>query len=130
MKYLNHLPVAILPFEDDKFLETIEDMEITLFNGDVINIPKGFRFDGRSTPYLLRWLFPRLNKNLLPYLIHDWLYYSDYKRKELGDKKAKEFADNEMKYWQNQMKQCQIERDACYDAVHFFGWKVFKTWKS
>ena len=129
MKYLYRLPIIILPFEKDKFLEVLEDMEIDLSNGDLITIPKGFRFDGRSTPWGLRWLFPRLNKNVFHYLIHDYLYYIDYKRLEWGDIKAKEFADNEMKYFQSQMKQFKIEQDLCYKGVKYFGWKIFKRWK-
>ena len=122
------IPLTFLPYEKEDKWEISEDIHVTLSNGDNILIPKGMRTDLRSTPWYLRWVAPPVNPAMISYLIHDYLYIYDYKRKELGDKKAKEFADNEMLYWQKKVYDNEIGNKLCYYAVKYFGWTVFRKW--
>ena len=65
----------ILPDRDDTrnwYLD--EDVRVTLHNGDCVEIPKGYRFDAHSVPWLFRWAFPK-NKgdDIYAALVHDYL---------------------------------------------------------
>lgn len=73
--------------------ETLFNEYFTLSNGDDIMVPAGFKFDGRSSPGILRWLFPKWNNADRAYLLHDWLYVVDYKRDEWGWIRSKVFSD-------------------------------------
>jgi len=56
--------------EDPDFLELLEDFECM---GEVI--PKGFRYDGASSPAfpLSRFICPKYSKNMKAACLHDWL---------------------------------------------------------
>lgn len=128
--YGDRIPLVYLPKVKGDCWEIAEDMDIVLSNGVHIIIPAGMTFDGRSTPWLLKWALPPINPCLLAYIIHDYLYKYDYMRVGLGDKKAKEFADNEMLIWEKKLGERAAESETCYWAVKLFGWKVFRKWKS
>lgn len=94
------IPIAyVLGSGNKKVFITTKTFLFTLSNGKVFIIPKGFRFDGSSIPRIFWWFAPRLDDRILGSLIHDMMYYDDYKREQLGDKAAKELADKEMLYW-------------------------------
>lgn len=109
---------------DDTY-ELLEDISVTLSNGDYITIPAGFMTDGRSTPKFLRGALPQFDEYILCYLIHDYLYVIDYLWDELGTKKAQKFADNEMLLWQNKFEMKPITSYSCYYAVRIFGRRIF-----
>lgn len=52
-----------------------EDITFTLTNGHVIQVCAGYRFNGHSVPFGLRWLFPNTlhHKDLPAALVHDIL---------------------------------------------------------
>ena len=125
MEY-TEIPLIYLPYGNKPNNWKIpHDIFIILSNGEHITIPEGMVFDARSTPWYLRWLLPSVNPALLAYIIHDYLYKVDYKRQELGVKKAKEFADNEMIIWSNKLYKNKFSNYLCYYAVKIFGKKVY-----
>lgn len=114
--------------ETEKVYELTAPIDYTLSNGEKIHIPIGFETDLRSVPPFLEWLIKRNPDTLFAYIIHDFLYKTDYKRIELGDKKAKEFADKEMLLIAKEIDPCRIDNKISYWAVKWFGWTVFKKW--
>lgn len=51
-----------------------EDVTITLNNGDVLEIQKGYRFNAHSVPIIFRWLFKRYDtQDIIAALAHDFL---------------------------------------------------------
>ena len=50
-----------------------QDFEYT-GNGVEITVPKGFFYDGASTPKFLWWVLPRDGVHRAAALIHDWIY--------------------------------------------------------
>jgi hypothetical protein len=130
LEYLSEqvIPVCyVLGSKNEKVFTTTKMMTFTLSNGEMFFIKKGFRFDGSSIPRLLWWFAPRLDDRILGSLIHDAMYFSDYKRKRLGDRKAKEVADKEMLYWWNaQMPHRKRINKLMYLFVKYFGWRIFK----
>ena len=116
--------------ETDKVYELTEPIHYMLSNGDIINIPIGFETDLRSVPPFLEFLISRNPDTLLAYIVHDFLYKTDYKRIELGDKKAKKFADKEMLLIAKKIAPCRIDNKISYWAVKWFGWTVFKKYNN
>ncbi len=55
-----------------------EDWGFTLPDRTRILIPEGFIFDGASIPRLLWWLFSPVGILLIPALIHDYAYASNF----------------------------------------------------
>lgn len=127
------LPVSYIVGTGRKKFITTKDIALRLSTGDTIIIPRGFRFDGASVPRIFWWFIPRLDDRILAVIGHDYMYYSDYLRKELGGKKAKQFIDNEFLIWMD--VQCNtfsqsIVNYIAYLMVKWFGWKIFKRTKS
>ena len=119
--------INYLLFTSPKVWELQRDIQHTLTNGETIILRKGFETDLRSVPPFLEILLSRKPKTLLAYLVHDWLYKTDYKRLEWGDKLAKEFADKEMLFIAKSIAK-RFDNKLSYLAVKWFGKKVFKRW--
>lgn len=116
-----------------KYFELLEDIRITLSNGDDIVIEKGFVWDLSSVPKFLWWLFPPFGDFNLAALIHDWIQITDYKRVEMGDRKNKAFGDREMLKWSKKLNDFSLWAKADnyirYFGVVVFGWRLFKRWR-
>lgn len=110
---------------DKDIWELQESIPVILSNNECIIIKAGMLTDGRSTPKFLSGFLPSFNKYILAYLIHDFLYITDYKWHELGTRKAQKFADDEMLYWQLKLGMSKVEAYICYYAVRIFGRRVF-----
>jgi len=110
---------------DKEVWQLQESIPVTLSNGDFVVIPAGMLTDGRSTPKLITGFLPSFNKYILAYLIHDFLYITDYKWDELGTRKAQKFADKEMLHWQLKLGMGKFEAYLCYFAVRIFGRRVY-----
>ena len=81
---------------------TTTDLEITLSNNNIINIPKGYVWDGASIPKVLWKLFPNVELDAPCFLIHDFLYTdkeNQLKQFDYNIYKTRKFADVEMKMW-------------------------------
>lgn len=106
----------------------LESLSIELSNGDIINIPKGFEWDGSSTPRLFWSIVPPEGDFELGALIHDYLYVNkknfSYSRK---------FADTEMLLWSKKVSGTtkasirNIDNYIRYYAVRIFGGLVWKN---
>lgn len=68
--------IPIVVPDRDKYRKWYLDCDffMKLEDGHSVLIPKGFRFDGHSVPWFLRWLFPKYHKDdLTAALVHDYL---------------------------------------------------------
>jgi hypothetical protein len=102
-----------------------ENIKVKLSNNEWITIPIGLKTDGRSSPKFLRNILPQFNRQILAFLIHDYLYISNYKWNELGTRKAQKFADDEMLFWELKLGMGKFEAYSCYWAVKLFGRSVY-----
>ena len=107
----------------------LKDIDIQLSNNEHILIPKGFDFDGSSTG-LLASLLPKVGSQMFAALIHDWMYVTDYRREELGTRKAKRFADKEMFIWSKKLNKGsfgqRLDNRLRYWGVYLFGLRIYK----
>lgn len=58
--------------------ELMEDYRLTLPDGTVVLIPKGFIFNGATVPRPLRWFVSPTGIFLIPSLLHDFAYTYNY----------------------------------------------------
>lgn len=64
----------IRPHSESGDLYILEDDFVYTANGEFITVPKGFKYDGASTPKILWWILPRDGVHRAAALIHDYLY--------------------------------------------------------
>ena len=103
---------------------------VQLSNGEVVTIEKGFETDLRSVPPFLHSVMSNCPSNVKAYVLHDWMYKTDYKRDELGDRKAKQLADYEMLYLANELdSDLKKQNELSHFMVDKFGNKIFKRRK-
>lgn len=113
--------------EQTVLYEVYDDFEVRLSNEDLIVIERGFVTDLCSVPPFLHSFFSNSQRTLKAYIVHDWIYQSDYKRNELGDKKGQQFADKEMLYLANQIEpKLKKSNYIRYLAVRLFGKSTYK----
>lgn len=104
-----------------------EDVKITLHNGHTFSIPKGYRFDGHSVPWLFRVFFAKDagGNDLYASMVHDALIDL-----EMFLRYDREFQDYE--YWRfmqmpeyktNKFRSTWMPR-----AVRLWGWLKFDIW--
>lgn len=114
--------------EQTVLYEVLNDFTIQLSNGEFITIKKGFETDLKSVPSFLHSFKSSATKEMVAHIVHDWIYKTDYLRDELGDKKGKEFADNEMKLIANKVSDNSEKWKNHFDylAVKLFGKSTYK----
>ena len=122
-------PIINTPIYDsekkwEKF-ELYKAIKIELSNGDVITIPKGFKHDKRSSWKISMIISPQ-SDSLIAYILHDFLYRTCYKSDELGMRKARKFADEEMYKWANATSKKKLSELISYYAVRIGGKSVYK----
>ena len=78
-------------FWEPKIRILTSDIKFLLSDGKTLYIKKGFEWDEVSVPYIFQWVFPKSGKYAISALVHDALYYAQYK--------SQKFADNEFKKW-------------------------------
>ena len=117
----------VVGFNSKSKYRLVEPLSFQLSNGDCIEIPKGFEWDGSSVPRFLWWLLPPDGDFEVGALIHDYLYI---KKRELNY--TRKFADKEMLLWSkalsgtNKLSLRNIDNYTRYFAVRLFGWIVWK----
>ncbi len=124
-KFLDNVPVCIKRGTKKRYV-LLSDIEIVLTSSDVIVIHKGFQFDGRSTPLLLTPFMPSVSDAFLAYLLHDWLYATDYMYNKYGYKISKLFADQQMLNLAGQLESRNYDNKISFWAVRIFGGSVYK----
>ena len=116
--------------EGRKYFKVIKTIDVILSNNDMITIPKGFTFDGSSSPRFLEWIMPRYGSFMVAALIHDWLYVADYKRDCLGLKESQKVADDEMYTWSKVVNNSntwkRVDNYLRYKAVRLLGKSVYE----
>lgn len=107
--------------------KVVKDFNIELSTKEVITIKEGFTTDLCSVPPFLHSFLSNCPDTVKAYVLHDYLYKKDWKRNELGDKKAKKMADKEMLYLANKLnRNIKTNNTIRYLAVRLFGKGVFK----
>lgn len=71
MKILGRLEIAEF---DDKNWEVLQPLVVTIAEGLVLTVPKGFISDLTSTPRVFWCFFPPTGKYQKAAVVHDWLY--------------------------------------------------------
>lgn len=113
-----YIPLVYYPrSRKSKFFELYTDLEVTLSNGDVIVIPKGFQTDLSSVPRWLWSFLPSYGVDLIAYIIHDYLYHTQ--------KYSREFSDREMYLWAKILRDDNIDPWLRYKGVRLFGGLVW-----
>ena len=133
VEYLNNNLVKtsmIYPITKESHYIVLEELTIKLSDESIIKIPKGFTFNGSSSPRLLWWLFPPYGDFFFAAIIHDYLYHIRYKSSEMDIKLAKKLADKEMLIWSNILNKRnfgkRLDNKLRYYAVKWFGMKQYK----
>jgi len=120
----------VYPITKDSHYVVLEELIIKLSNEEIIKIPKGFKFNGSSSPRFLWWLFPPYGDFFFAAIIHDYLYHIKYKSTEINIKLAKKIADKEMLIWSNIINKRNfakiVDNYSRYYAVLLFGMKQYK----
>jgi hypothetical protein len=120
----------VYPITKDAHYIVEEELTIKLSNEEIIKIPKGFAFNGSSSPRFLWWLFPPYGDFFFAAIIHDYLYHIRFKSDEINIKLAKKRADKEMLIWSNILNNRnfgkKIDNYLRYYAVLLFGMKQYK----
>jgi hypothetical protein len=110
---------VVLSHYKSKMWRVHEDLTVTLSNGELLVIPKGFITDLSSVPKPLWSIFPPFGDFLLASLVHDYLYVVRYKNN-------RKFADKEMlkisMKLHNSSRLKILDNKLRYLAVRLFGW--------
>lgn len=116
------------PTDKSDWWELYEPFEETLSDGSTILIPAGYVTDFASVPMLLWSFLPPIGKYNRAALVHDYLYDSQYKKKELGEKGARKFADKQFLFLANKINPNDAFRHyIMYLTVRIFG---FYAWRA
>jgi hypothetical protein len=116
-------PLVLLPVYNYKkrkkrLFKLGEPLEVELFCGQRITIPKGYETDISSTPFWLWSIVPPMGDFNLAAIIHDYCYTSKcVSRKQ---------ADREMLLWSNLLNRNKFDNRVRYVGVRAFGWTVWK----
>jgi len=78
--------------------ELAVNLSVTLSNGDLIVMPKGFKTDLSSIPEFWWGVQKPFGDFILAPIVHDWMYRTNYKKESLGYYDARLMADKEMLY--------------------------------
>jgi DNA-binding Lrp family transcriptional regulator len=99
----------------------LNDVIVTMSNGNPLLIPEGFKWDLSSSPRFLWAIFPPDGDFEIAALIHDYLYQNQiYSRK---------FSDREMYAWSKVAnKKNPVDNFLRYIAVRALGWLVWKKY--
>ena len=101
-----------------------------LSNGDIINIPQNYKWDGSSVPRIFWWFFVPDGDFEVASLIHDYLYEN---KKQL--KYNRKFSDTEMLVWSNEVNGTNNRSFRNFDnllryyVVRLFGFSIWNKRK-
>ena len=110
----------VYPIRSERHYIVEEDIVVKLTDESIIKIPKGFTFDGSSSPRFLWWSFPPYGDFFFAAILHDYLYHIKY---------PKNIADKEMLIWSNIINKRnfgkKVDNYLRYYAVVLFGMKQY-----
>ncbi|MBS9773806.1 MAG: DUF1353 domain-containing protein [Tenacibaculum sp.] len=102
-----YIPIQYLPNEKgERTFEVTEDIDITLSDGYVLKIEKGFKTDLASIPKFLWSILSPIDSGFIGDLLHDKLWVDKIGQIQHFDNnlyKARLFADNERLIWRNKI---------------------------
>jgi hypothetical protein len=106
--------------KSSKYWKIQQPITVTLSNGKVINIPKGFVYDMSTVPKWLWSLVRPFNDGLFGYLVHDILYV------QRAHDMTRLQCDKEMLFWTNLTNSNKFDNYLRYMFVRMFGWIWWK----
>jgi len=89
---------------------------VTLTDGSILRVRKGFKTDLASIPRIFWVFFPPFGEYNEASIVHDYMYKKKYPRR---------FADIQFLYFMKQSKVGLINRYLFYFIVRLFGWMVY-----
>ncbi len=102
-----------------------EETTVTLSNGDIKVIPKGYRFDGHSIPFIFRMFYPAFDHDVYAAMVHDYLIDMEslwrYNRK-FQDMEYRHLMERP-EYFASKTRRYFFPR-----VVRFFGFIKFDMW--
>ncbi len=118
------------PTDKADWWELYEPFEETLSDGTTIKISAGYVTDFASVPWILWNFFPPIGKYNRAALVHDYLYDLRFREKELGEKQARYFADQQFLYFANKVDPKGFVRHyIMYQIVRWFGRSAWRASK-
>lgn len=125
-KTVTEANIAIIVPDRDRFRRYYldGDFRVTLTNGDVMKIDKGYRFDAHSVPFLIRLVLPKHSgTDINAALIHDFLIdtapWHRYNRK---------FIDDQYTHFMEVYKHSDFRTWIMPHAVRLAGFLRFDLW--
>lgn len=110
--------------------ELYEPFEEILSDGSSVLVSAGYVTDFASVPRWLWSLFPPIGKYNRAALVHDYLYDLQYRQKELGEKAARKFADEQFLYLANKVNaEGKVCNYVMYLMVRWFGLSAWRAKK-
>ncbi|MEA5259452.1 DUF1353 domain-containing protein [Arcicella aquatica] len=110
------------PTDKSDWWELHEPFEEILSDGSSVLVNAGYVTDFASVPRWLWSLFPPIGKYNRAALVHDYLYDLQYRQKELGEKAARKFADDQFLYLANKVNdENKFTNYVMYLMVRLFG---------
>lgn len=126
MKKVNFINSPILrPTDTGERFVIVNDFFV-LINNKKVKIPQGTKTDFASIPQLFTCILPKLDRHLMPAILHDHLYYIQ----KIGNKKLKRKTAD--KIFLEAMKACKVnwlKRYTMYYAVRVGGGKAWNKYK-
>jgi hypothetical protein len=102
-----------------------EEIVVTLSDGTLLTIPKGFKTDFATIPQVFWSILPPIGRANLAFIIHDYLYQNK-------DSRGRKFADKEMLCWMKKLgldkKKFLGRRPKTWIIYHVVRWKGSKYW--
>lgn len=116
------------PTDKSDWWELYEPLEEHLSDGTKLIINAGYVTDFASVPRCLWSAFPPIGKYNRAAVVHDFLYDLQYRQKELGEKSARKFADEQFLFLANRIDPKNTLRHyIMYLMVRWFGRKAWRA---
>ena len=112
------------------WFEVVEPVTVELSDGKILTIPQFYVTDFASVPRFMWSLIPPIGKYNRACLVHDYLYDTQYRQKELGTYNARKFADREMlRIANNSNPKDKVLHFVMYQMVRYFGLRAWRNKK-
>lgn len=112
------LRVELLP--NGRWVELIDDVRFEI-DGEIVNVPVGFKTDFKSTPRIFWSIVPPFGLGSVAAVIHDWLYNDEVYKQSYTRKEADEIFYWLMRYY----GVGKLKASLMYYMVRLFGKRAY-----